>query len=81
MDWIGRAGRREFFDHSHPPRSGPDFGLFGPSTCNGRPFQGNCGEAARAAARQRGGTMLVNLHLWEAPVRNLDWVTSAFGYR
>ena len=26
-------------------------------------------------------TMLVNLHLWEAPVRNLDWVTSAFGYR
>jgi hypothetical protein len=25
--------------------------------------------------------MLVNLHLWEAPVRNLDWVTSAFGYR
>ncbi len=31
-------------------------------------------------ARQE-GTMLVNLHLWEAPVRNLDWVTSAFGYR
>ncbi len=27
------------------------------------------------------GNMLVNLHLWEAPVRNLDWVTSAFGYR
>jgi hypothetical protein len=27
------------------------------------------------------GSMLVNLHLWEAPVRNLDWVTSAFGYR
>jgi hypothetical protein len=25
--------------------------------------------------------MLVHLHLWEAPVRNLDWVTSAFGYR
>jgi len=25
--------------------------------------------------------MLLNLHLWEAPVRNLDWVTSAFGYR
>jgi hypothetical protein len=31
-------------------------------------------------ARQ-GGDMLLNLHLWEAPVRNLDWVTSAFGYR
>jgi len=25
--------------------------------------------------------MLLNLHLWEAPVRNFDWVTSAFGYR
>jgi len=25
--------------------------------------------------------MLLNLHLWEAPVRNLDWVVSAFGYR
>jgi hypothetical protein len=34
----------------------------------------------RPRARQ-GGVMLVNLHLWEAPVRNLDWVTSAFGYR
>jgi hypothetical protein len=31
-------------------------------------------------ARQ-GGVMLVNLHLWEAPVRNFDWVTSALGYR
>jgi hypothetical protein len=30
---------------------------------------------------RQGGDMLVNLHLWEAPVRNLDWVTSAFGYR
>lgn len=28
-----------------------------------------------------GGVMLLNLHLWEAPVRNLDWVVSAFGYR
>lgn len=25
--------------------------------------------------------MLLELHLWEAPVRNFDWVTSAFGYR
>jgi len=25
--------------------------------------------------------MLLNLQLWEAPVRNFDWVTSAFGYR
>ncbi len=32
-------------------------------------------------ARAKGGVMLLNLHLWEAPVRNLDWVTSAFGYR
>ena len=32
-------------------------------------------------ARPRRTAMLVNLHLWEAPVRNLDWVTSAFGYR
>ena len=30
---------------------------------------------------RQGGVMLFNLHLWEAPVRNLDWVTSAFGYR
>jgi hypothetical protein len=30
---------------------------------------------------RQGGVMLLNLHLWEAPVRNLDWVTSAFGYR
>jgi hypothetical protein len=36
--------------------------------------------AAGDSARQ-GGVMLVNLHLWEAPVRNLDWVVSAFGYR
>ena len=37
--------------------------------------------AARATPRAKGGVMLLNLHLWEAPVRNLDWVTSAFGYR
>ena len=50
--------------------------------CNGAAFQGNCvrGVAARRPIAP-GGDMLVNLHLWEAPVRNLDWVTSAFGYR
>jgi hypothetical protein len=37
--------------------------------------------AARRLPRPKGGFMLLNLHLWEAPVRNLDWVTSAFGYR
>ena len=39
------------------------------------------GAARPAVARAQGGDMLLNLHLWEAPVRNLDWVTSAFGYR
>ena len=50
--------------------------------CNGKPFQGNCVYvAARRHVRAKGGVMLLNLHLWEAPVRNFDWVTSAFGYR
>jgi len=24
---------------------------------------------------------MLNLHLWSAPVRNLVWVASSFGYR
>jgi hypothetical protein len=28
-----------------------------------------------------GDAMLFSLHLWAAPVRNLVWVTAAFGYR
>ena len=52
--------------------------------CNGSLFQEDCREDTRGA-RRRAGTkeagMLVNLHLWQAPVRNFDWVTSAFGYR
>jgi hypothetical protein len=45
------------------------------------PFQGNCAGIATGDHTPQGETMLLNLHLWEAPVRNLDWVTSAFGYR
>ena len=37
--------------------------------------------ASGRPSRAEGGVMLLNLHLWEAPVRNFDWVTSAFGYR
>lgn len=55
--------------------------VVGKSACNGSAFQGNCGGVAAGDVGTSGGTMLVNLHLWEAPVRNLDWVTSAFGYR
>jgi hypothetical protein len=39
------------------------------------------GRSPPATAHSKEDSMLVNLHLWEAPVRNLDWVTSAFGYR
>lgn len=49
--------------------------------CNGPAFQGNCGGSPSATCACQEDSMLVNLHLWEAPVRNLDWVTSAFGYR
>lgn len=38
--------------------------------------------ASRAATgTPRRQLMLLNLQLWEAPVRNFAWVTSAFGYR
>jgi hypothetical protein len=39
------------------------------------------GSRLRRPSRAKEAPMLLNLHLWEAPVRNLDWVTSAFGYR
>lgn len=49
-----------------------------------KPFLGRlCGSrsvgAATGTARRQ--LMLLNLQLWEAPVRNFDWVSSAFGYR
>ena len=50
------------------------------ATCNGTLFQEDCAKPP-SLARAKEAAMLVNLHLWEAPVRNLDWVTSAFGYR
>jgi len=48
--------------------------------CNSWFFQEDWSQHV-GGARPRRIPMLVNLHLWEAPVRNLDWVTSAFGYR
>ena len=35
----------------------------------------------RLSNSDKGDAMLFSLHLWAAPVRNLVWVTSAFGYR
>jgi len=60
--------------------AGPAGPLVATRGVTARPSRETVGGRRRRQARQE-GSMLVNLHLWEAPVRNLDWVTSAFGYR
>ena len=39
------------------------------------------GSLASGTGVRKEDQMLITLHLWAAPVRNMDWVTSAFGYR